>query len=42
VVPILRSLKANPHMDVIGENEYDRLFIVRKTREGTELKEVCY
>ncbi|MET3876647.1 histidine phosphatase family protein [Chitinophaga sp. OAE865] len=42
VVPILRSLKANPHMDIIGENEYDRLFIVRKTREGTELKEICY
>ncbi|MFX1704222.1 histidine phosphatase family protein [Chitinophaga sp. CC14] len=42
VIPILHSLKAKAHTDSIGENEYDRLFIVRKTREGTELKEICY
>lgn len=42
MIPILHSLKAKPHTDSIGEHEYDRLFIVRKTKDGTTLKEVCY
>lgn len=42
IIPILHSLRAKPHTDSIGENEYDRLFIVRKNKDGTTLREVCY
>lgn len=42
IIPLLRSLRASPHIDSIGENEYNRLFIVRKNKDGTTLKEVSY
>ncbi|PSL46774.1 histidine phosphatase superfamily protein (branch 1) [Chitinophaga niastensis] len=42
LIPILHSLRAKPRIDSIGDKEYDRLFIVRKNREGTTLKEICY
>lgn len=42
IIPILHSLRAKPHTDSIGEKEYDRMFIVRKNKEGTTLKEICY
>ncbi|MBC9930351.1 histidine phosphatase family protein [Chitinophaga qingshengii] len=42
LVPLLHSLRAKPHMTTINENEYNWLFIVRKTSAGTSLTEDCY
>lgn len=42
LVPALHSLRAKPHMTALGENEYNWLFIVRKTSTGTTLTEDCY
>ncbi|MCW3463722.1 histidine phosphatase family protein [Chitinophaga nivalis] len=42
LVPIMHSLRATPHADTIGEREYDRLFIVYKTKAASTVKEHCY
>ncbi|MBO9733098.1 MAG: histidine phosphatase family protein [Chitinophaga sp.] len=43
IIPLLHSLRATaPRVDSIGEQEYDRMFIVRKNKDGTTLKEICY
>lgn len=42
LVPALRGLRAKPHMNMLGEDEYNWLFIVHKTSAGTSLTEDCY
>ncbi|CAL1516975.1 histidine phosphatase family protein [Chitinophaga sp. MM2321] len=42
LAPIMRSLRAKPPVNPVGEDEYDRLFIIRKNAAGTSLKESCY
>ncbi|MBV8255346.1 MAG: histidine phosphatase family protein [Chitinophaga sp.] len=42
LIPIIRSLGAKSPVDSIGDKEFDRLFIIRKTHEGTTIKSTCY
>lgn len=42
IIPLLRSLKVSPARDSIRNTEYDKLFIVRKSKAETTLKEISF
>ncbi|RFS24906.1 histidine phosphatase family protein [Chitinophaga silvatica] len=42
IIPILRSLKVEGPLSPIHENDFERFYRVRMTREKSELTESCY